>query len=394
MLLWFILLPDSVHQSLSSINLFNANTRSRLRTRITTSDHDTTTTTTTTEISSIACLGLTLQMTMMYLGTIAQRTIDPYPNMSFEWLPPQLSAVHYVLRDSFAIRDTFLVEWIRQQPFWMTQGMTAHAMIAESSPLIWFLCPNNNNSIRYGGFIILSTLHLGLLAVTRLPNWQFMGIAASVLWIPTSVWDNHHGRNRKSSASDNQSYNDYKKRDDPTTTTTTTPRNVALMNTKPPIRTTTLRKILSGFFLGYMAYNFCGQRGWISKHDGGDIGEFLRISQYWVMYAQPPKHAVVTNIVGYTSYLLPGDDDDDDDDDMDTIDVMQGLKTGEWNGIGMPQGAPPHEEEDDGSTSQLVSLLSHRWERALDQWGRRGDTKRAHYWKDCADIMFPYRFFD
>jgi hypothetical protein len=98
------------------------------------------------------------------------------------------------------------------------------------------------------------------------------------------------------------------------------------------------------------------------------------------MYAHPPKNAIVTNIVGYTSiYSLPGGDDDDDM-DKDTassswIDVMQGLKTGEWNGIGMPQGAP-HEEED-GSTSQLVSFLSHRWERALDQWGRREDTKRA-----------------
>jgi hypothetical protein len=277
MLLWFILLPESVHQSLSSINLFNAKTRTRLRTRITTSDNDTTTTT---EISSIACLGLTLQMTMMYLGTIAQRTIDhTYPNMSFEWLPPQLSAVHYVLRDSFAIRDTFLVEWIRQQPFWMTQGMTAHAMIAESSPLIWFLCPNSSSSIRYVGFIILSTLHVGLLLVTRLPNWQFMGIAASVLWIPTSVWDNndHHGRNRKSSASDNQSYNDYKKTDDPTTTTpndddnnndddddddngndddqnttsssasTASVSNVTLMNTKPTITTTTFVANAVGF---------------------------------------------------------------------------------------------------------------------------------------------------
>ena len=41
------------------------------------------------------------------------------------------------------------------------------------------------------------------------------------------------------------------------------------------------------------------------------MGEFFRISQYWVMYASPPKSAVVTNILGYTRNDASDDNDDD-----------------------------------------------------------------------------------
>ena len=67
------------------------------------------------QVSSLACLGLTLQMTLMYTGTIANRTIDK-TQPSWEWLPPKLTAVHYVIRDAFAIRDNWFVRWLRSQP--------------------------------------------------------------------------------------------------------------------------------------------------------------------------------------------------------------------------------------------------------------------------------------
>jgi hypothetical protein len=393
-----------------------------------------------TEIASMACLGLTLQMTLMYLGTISQRTIDaPYNNMSWEWLPPQLSAVHYVIRDSFAIRETSLNEWLRHQPLWLTQAMTAHSMLAESSPILWFFC-NNNTRLRGMGFVVLGTLHAGLLLVTRLPNWQFMGMAASVLWIPTSAWNNSSSSS-SSSANDNPSEYEHKKTDDPTpndsdnddndndndiddnddhdddddnddddnddddnddddnddddnddddnddendektTSSSASTASVSNVTTTNTTATTTtgdrIRKVMSGFLLFYMMYNFCGERGWISKHDGGDLGEFLRISQYWVMYAHPPKSAVVTTIMGYTTSSNE-DGDNDNDDTATTIDVMQGLKTGNWNTIMPPTttaGAPRQDGDDDDR--HFVSFISHRWERALDQWGRHRDRKRA-----------------
>lgn len=51
------------------------------------------------------------------------------------------------------------------------------------------------------------------------------------------------------------------------------------------------RSLLSYFFLFYMLYDFSGNRGWIKKVDSGDVGEFLRFSQFWVMYSGPPKTA-------------------------------------------------------------------------------------------------------
>jgi hypothetical protein len=316
----------------------------KLRTISTTSHHHP-------EVSSLACFGLTLQITLMYLGTVAKRTLDGAP--SWEWLPPALTAVHYVIRDAFAIRDYALVEWLRSQPLWMTQGMTAHSMVAESSAVLWFLLPNNY--IRYYGFWMLFTLHLGLLLVTRLPNWQFMAMIASVLWIPTCVWN-------KSSAVDRSSNNNYKKTDDETTRSNedeeTMTTNTAM--THPPSK---LQRIWTKFLLVYMLYNFMGERGWIAKHDGGDIGEFFRISQYWVMYSSPPKSSVKATILGYKN---------DISDNEEWVDVIQGLRTNNWQWQWQSQ-------SEENNNIDLQTVISPRWERALDQWGRSKDQVRAKY---------------
>lgn len=121
-----------------------------------------------------------------------------------------------------------------------------------------------------------------------------------------------------------------------------------------------------------MVYNFAGEREWIPKHDGGDIGEFLRISQYWVMYAEPPKSSVVTTIVGYSTTTTSNSNSEGEEEEQEQqyyVDVMLALKTKQWNN--WKPGAPDDDDE------ALQTVVSPRWERALDQWGSRKDRTRA-----------------
>ena len=387
--MWFCLLPNEVHyqmtrMSFTSFNGSSSYTSSKQQNERSQQQY---------QVSSLACLGLTLQMTLMYTGTIANRTIDK-TQPSWEWLPPKLTAVHYVIRDAFAIRDNWFVRWLRIQPLWMTQGMTAHAMIAESSAIVWFLCSNPDSSTattsrasaipwRIGGFWTLFTLHLGLLVVTRLPNWQFMAMIASTLWIPTTVWNswqlkqstkgssaaiaNAHPKKTDSIIPDDDSdYND----DQPDNIVT---RKISPNDSSPLM--SILGKVIRRFLLFYMVYNFAGERRWISKHDGGDIGEFFRISQYWVMYGSPPRSSVVTTIVGYRTTNKLGHNEGEEDELMDYpgtveeewIDVMEGLKSNNWTW-------QQHQQQQEES---LQTVVSPRWERALDQWGKHNDKRRV-----------------
>ena len=86
LLLWFSLLPDSVHEQMATIFARKAPRPSP----------------NVVQVKSLACLGLSLQILLMYMGTIALRTIDGRP--SKEW-SSEWTAVHYVIRDQFAIRS-------------------------------------------------------------------------------------------------------------------------------------------------------------------------------------------------------------------------------------------------------------------------------------------------
>jgi hypothetical protein len=105
-----------------------------------------------------------------------------------------------------------------------------------------------------------------------------------------------------------------------------------------------------------------GERGWIAKHDGGDVGEFFRISKYWVMYSSPPKSSVQTTLVGYKQHTTNTDNNTDNNEEW--VDVMQGLRTNQWEW----QSSYSYSSQSEERTLQTV--ISPRWERALDQWGR------------------------
>lgn len=293
---------------------------------------------------SAATLGLALQIVFMYLGTCLNRTTDIYSLSELtksEWLPPQLSAVYFALSGSFASRDIWLGDVVRQTPL-LNQFMTLSAMLGEGlAPILCFLLPFSYQDYPA---IILWSLHFGLLLLMNLPNWQFVGMLTTVVWISSRTWDQLE---RITWLVQSLKIHDTRKKTD----------NASLA----PKRQQT-RPYWTYFFIAYMTYNWLGERGIIRKHDSGDIGEFLRFSQHWVMYSIPPKTAVQTILVG----KLTGNDE--------YVDVWKWIQTKDSTTI-----VDLEQRQSKIWTNMTHIYPSPRWERALDGWGQRKDIQRATY---------------
>jgi hypothetical protein len=152
-----------------------------------------------------------------------------------------------------------------------------------------------------------------------------------------------------------------------------------------------------------MVYNWCGQRGWISKHDHGDIGEFFRISQYWVMYGTVAHIACTTWIVAKVTNVIPDIPtttipDDSKSPSRDAIltqeeyyDVLSGIRTGQWSSFDVHITKSQYERMrrfDFLMYNSSDMAPSPRWERALDQWCTRRDQNRAkHFCQALCHLM-------
>lgn len=279
LLLWSCFLPVSKVWSLDAYTRRSRNNDSSKPKRQQNQEYTT--------VSGLPCFALMLQICFMYWGTVFHRTLDIFPWSQLDqsqWLPPKLSAVHYALAGSFATRDNFLTQFLRSSPrasAFATLGATIVEVVA---PLACLLV-----SPRYRHWFALQlfALHLGLYATLNLPNWQFVGMLATVIWIPSHVWDKILLTTRRRKNGEPSSV--YKKTDGDATTSassSTTPSSIGDTATTIARGKKYVSRFLQCFFFLYMIYNWIGNRGWIRKHDGGDIGEGLRLSQYWVMYSQ------------------------------------------------------------------------------------------------------------
>lgn len=108
-----------------------------------------------------------------------------------------------------------------------------------------------------------------------------------------------------------------------------------------------------------MIYNWAGNREWIEKHDNGDIGEGLRLSQYWVMYARVSPVTATSQLIGRTS-------------DSRQIDLYHYIKTKGEEVEALPENTIVQDMTD--------RFPSPRWERAISQWSNahnRRDGARA-----------------
>ena len=112
--------------------------------------------------------------------------------------------------------------------------------------------------------------------------------------------------------------------------------------------------------LVYMTALWAGERGWVPKVDGGNVGEALRLSQYWVMYGPNPPRETTT--VTLTAELA---------DSTARLDVLRALRTGDW-----------------GPASEVRARAQERAERTRarvrarerESTCRRARTKRALAW--------------
>ncbi len=140
-----------------------------------------------------------------------------------------------------------------------------------------------------------------------------------------------------------------------------------------------------------MIYNFAGERKWITKHDGGDIGEFLRFSQYWVMFSSPPtkaEHVIFTGILRHHSTV--GDSGDGGDvsrrreNDVKEVDVWR------WISDGTFQTMDSEKRKHEIWYNMTEIYPSPRVERMFDQMVSRKRYEKIKYFMNKMCINSPF----
>jgi len=321
-----------------------------------------------------AVWGLRLQMVLMYLGTIMNRTVDRYGYstaiFNSKWLPPQLTAVHYALNASFSARECWLGDLVRSNVRF-SQFMTFTAMLMEGFAPI--LCLVMGENIHIPAFLLFK-LHFGLLVLMNLPNWQIVGMISSVIWIPSWTWDKLQYKlamrfpkiigvpppsspkslEKKDMAVDNHENNE-----------SIEEKKAAKRRRRP---------YLTYFFLTYMLLDFAGNRSWIRKFDSGDIGEFLRFSQYWVMFNGPPTTGSQVMLTGSL-------------DGQENINVWEWIKTnGNIEVVDMVS------FEQNIWTNFTHVYPSARIERAFSEWGGKRPDRSEHFLNSLCHL-YPFEKF-
>ena len=293
-------------------------------------------------------------------------------------------------------------------------------------------CNTSDHDYQYRGVskyayippFLLFKLHFGLLLLMNLPNWQFIGMIATTIWIPTSCWNNWQRRlsmkyprfidppsiilqslemrQKKDLIEENRSE---KEENGPwLQSLRSSQRKVRGKNQKNlkhhrPDRLLVLKVILTRFFFIYMMYNFAGERHWISKHDHGDVGEFLRFSQYWVMFSTPPKTSIHDIFVGTidTSHNISTRSSNhtvvtgtnitkhsQKQNNQTTIDVWRWMKNGQYIETNINE-----------RRNQIWNNMTHvypspRLERLFSQWALRRNTRALRYFLDHLCLVGPF----
>lgn len=288
-------------------------------------------------IQSIGSLGCTLQVGLMYYGAVYRRFAGRM------WMWPDLTAVFYVMNNGFATRQ-WAADLIRGHPQ-LSRYMTGAAMIAElTCPAACLLASCDGNSWRHIPAILLMLFHLSLFACMRLFNWQFMSILCCMIFIPSNVWDRLQLKAPMPKTQDRLG-------------------NKSLGGK--------VRKVFSSFFLFYMVYNFCGERRWIAKHDNGDIGEFLRFNQNWLMYGPDvSRTTMATLITGKVQQSeIQSNNSTDSNLEPRRLDILKAVRDNDWGGkseINHSTYMFMRYEETPGDMASRFP--SWRWEVSLKDW--------------------------
>lgn len=308
----------------------------------------------TTQPCTLASLGITLQLTLMYWLTLASRYHGTM------WWLPELSAVHYATAGTFATRAPALACAL---PTWLKQCMTACAVATEAvAPAAILMMPSCKGYLRAIPVLAIAGLHVGIAVLIRLVNWQRLGALVMVAWLPSGVLD---------------------LLPNPAAPHKATVRRKQSHSTSPITSAPSCSSILPSLLLTYMLYiSACEFTGMPKFLDDGNVGEAVRFSQNWVMYsADPGKIGGWWTITAelQAHHVLGGELHGNllGTSQRRHIDVLAAMRDGDWH----------HPLLDDSEVGALLDYVPEspsalypnmRFERALGRWGMGDVAIREH----------------
>jgi len=317
---------------------------------------------------SVACLGLTLQVCMVYASCIMHRTFDNYSFAQLyesDWLWPDFPLVHYASNGSGTLKNAF-VDTIRENAT-LNRFMTASGFCIEAfCPPLCFLF--SQRSAHYFA-INLVMLHFGTGLILNIPHWSYIGMLMHSIWIPTHVWDSLLAVEPTQINSNDM----YKKTDgDGIKTNGTSNITNAVDKTKAqlftrkhptlvnpifvvfPLAQKAASRVLRWAYLFLLLVTFCDEREWLVDWTNSTT-EFahsvLSFRNTWGMWKGATRYSPYTALVGWRKV----------EDEWENFDIFRFIKTGK-------------EVEFEGFTTDYLEQSTYlypsaRWEKAIaDEW--------------------------
>jgi hypothetical protein len=298
------------------------------------------------QVGSVACLCLTLQIVMMYLGCFFSRTFDYYTLAELikgdvsDWLWPHFSLVYYASNGS-GVFKSFVSDIIRNTSP-LNKFMTFSGFLVETvCPLFCFVF---NQRYSHWGAIPLVLLHFGIGQIINIPQWVLLGCFMQVIWIPTHVWDNILGCK-------NEPLDHHKEKEQHED------------NKNLPLSFSVVREFSNGIALCllYLLITTWGEsRGWVPESlTNGELAQsYGFFNSNWGMWLAAPRTCPFTMILGWR----PSKEGDPHDfDTWEAMNLYRFMKTRE-------------EVAFVDFTDDVLDVFTHeypstRWEKGIgDEW--------------------------
>lgn len=282
------------------------------------------------EERSFAAVGLHLQTLALYWGCLAHR------RHGRAWYA-ELSATWYAMHNPAMVRP---LGSLLAGSADLCAVLTASVVAFEAVAPLLLLVVRRPAAARTALVASFWAIQAGFGAGMRLELFPFASAAAVLPFLPAGVWDGAASAAIRRSGS----------------------RALAMFArgaaagpapASPP--RVGARGAVSAFFVAYVLVLNLGDVGALSKPDGGDLGEALRINQWWVMFSpEPSRTGTWTEIRG-----SPGD-----------VDLMAAIR------VGLDRPAAARAAAGAGRTATAYTYKSLRWQKYIDEAVKRGKRRR------------------
>lgn len=347
-----------------------------------------------TVFTSLGTIGFTLQVALMYLGTIALRW-----RKDERWFDG--TAVYWSIRGSFAARPpSFLPSYPTLCALLTHMGVVMEIACA----LVLLSTTVKMTRARTFSVLIIVATHVGIAIMFYLPQWQSLAAGVSLTFLPSGLLDlvfgppaplpidpgtktgtegtaasasysmgvpgscstglrtRHRGGDPAASATDGTAFPSAA----PSTQEAARQSRSTGHTGRRPLRPWSKPKLaVAGFLLCYMLYQWgATDAGLYKAVDDGDIGQILRFYQGWVMFVGYKGSGTRDTFVRITATLHPKTGDDI------VYDVLAGLRTGAWQ----PLGRQDLERLEEKPACCSCEYPSWRYERYVSQFPSKSWT--------------------